>query len=97
MTETLVKQETFELAKTKGFELFDNVSQGLLQKGLRENYKLNLFVVNYQSTKIYRFYIQDIYVDETNYGSYEVALEQGLIKCLNLIKMPKLEENGTTT
>lgn len=94
MTEELVKPETYKLALVKGFELYDNVSQSLLQRALREIYKLNIFVVNYQSTKIYRFYIHEVYVDETNYGSYEAALEQAIVKALSIIEMPKKEEDG---
>lgn len=93
MTEELVKPETYKLATEKGFELYDNVSQNLLQRALREIYKLNIFVVNYQSTKIFRFYIQDAYIDEVNYGSYEACLEQGLTKALSIIKMPEKQEN----
>jgi len=89
MTEELIKPETYKLAVEKGFELFDNVSQGLVQKALREIFKINLFVVNFQSTKIFRFYIQEIYIDEVNYGSYEAALESGILKALSLIELPK--------
>lgn len=93
MTEELVKPETYKLALTKGFELYDNVSQNLLQKALREVYELNIFVVNFQSKKLFRFYIEQVYVDTVNYGSYEAALEQGIIKALSIIEMPKKEEN----
>jgi hypothetical protein len=95
MEETLISQETAELAKEKGFTFFqykdfykpiNHCSQSLLQKWLREKHNINIGMTYYS------FIEKSYWESRVHYKSltltdktYELALEQALIESLKLI------------
>ena len=78
----------------KYFEACSAPTQFLLQKWLREKYKIDVVVIPYDNQPInycsYLYkHLPDDKLDRTvleKYPTYEEALEQGLIEGLNLIK-----------
>ena len=78
-----------------GFEIIAAPAQSLLQRWLREKYKLHIHIADL-GLCMWSFMITELSVDGTqskggdlgkkNYNTYEQALEAGLLEALKLIK-----------